>query len=125
MVQTKHCIIINNEIIIPYVTHTQIISTQAIDWIATNPHITEIQYTLYQPNKKITGNKTEQTIIDIIQEEYDYIIQTWDEDQSKGTIELCKPKQNNTIEFDIWIKLWSQTTKQNNWDNQLLLNKIK
>lgn len=125
MKQTKHCIILNNGIFIPYVLHNEVFSIQAQEWAAANPHIDKIQYMVYKPRLSIIEEKTTQKMIKLIQIESPVILKAWNNYEAKNSLMNCDAHYPNSLSFNTWAKLWSWTTKQSNPLTYLLLNKVK
>jgi hypothetical protein len=123
--QTKHCVILNSGIFIPYVLHNEVFSTQAREWAAANPHIDKIQYMIYRPRLSIIRKKTTQKMIKLIQIESPAILKAWNDYEANNFLMSCDAHYPESVSFERWAKLWSRTTKQNTPFTHLLLNKVK
>jgi hypothetical protein len=125
MVRTNTFIILNDNLLIPYITHKEFVSTAPYKWVQENPHIIEIEYRLYSARKSLIDAKSEEVIIDLVESECDEILFSWASFETNGFLDQCNIQEQNTQEFKTWAYLWSQTTKESTWNCSILINKIK
>lgn len=125
MVRTNTFIILNDNLLIPYITHKEFVSTNPHKWVQENPHVIEIEYKLYSARKSLIDVKSEEVIIDLVESERDEILFSWASFETNGFLDRCNVQEQNTQEFKTWAYLWSQTTKESTWNYSILINKIK